>query len=96
MACGTCNGIGAIEDANCIIMMCPNCAGKAMILARSLTRLCTALTVLHWGPTDLADEVRVNERTARRWISGHNPTPESILAWLEDLARYIKDHPPPE
>lgn len=58
-------------------------------------RLCVALTTLHWGPTDLADEVDVNERTARRWIAGQNETPELILAWLETLAAFHADNPAP-
>lgn len=30
MACGTCNGIGAIDDARGAVMMCPACRGVSL------------------------------------------------------------------
>jgi len=59
------------------------------------TRLSNALAVLRWGPTDLADEINVNERTVRRWLVGQNETPEWVLEWLETLAAFHEAHPAP-
>jgi hypothetical protein len=30
MPCGTCNGLGAIDDVNGAVMMCPTCSGQQM------------------------------------------------------------------
>lgn len=58
-------------------------------------RLSAALHTLHWGPTALAEELDVNERTVRRWLSGQNEAPAAVVRWLERLAAFHEAHPPP-
>ena len=60
------------------------------------TRLSIAMLHIGWGATGLAEQVGVNERTVRRWISGDNPPPEPILEWLEGLAAFHQADPPPQ
>lgn len=59
------------------------------------TRLRNALTTMRWGYVALANELRVNERTVRRWVAGRNEPPPDILAWLEEMAAFVESHPPP-
>ncbi len=50
-------------------------------------RLRAALGALDWSQRELARRLAQDERTVRRWIAGEYPTPEPVLAWLEDGAR---------
>lgn len=48
-----------------------------------------------WTILHLAGKLRVDRRTIRRWENGEtNPNPRDI-AWLERLARFHADNPPP-
>ena len=58
-------------------------------------RLNAALDALHWGGVALAAQTGVNDRTARRWISGQNPPPVAILTWVERLAAFHRENPAP-
>lgn len=59
------------------------------------TRLSDALATLHWGPQVASRILDVNERTVRRWLVGQNEPPSDILAWVEQCASFVRDHPPP-
>jgi len=59
------------------------------------SRLSVALSVLRWGPLDVATQCGVNERTVRRWLAGAQEPPERIVGWCECLASFHAAHPPP-
>lgn len=58
-------------------------------------RLSAALTILRWGPSDVAAQCHVNERTVRRWLSGQNDPPEWLVIWVEARATDLLANPPP-
>ena len=59
-------------------------------------RVSTALATLRWGPATLARAIGVNVRTVQRWINGQNPPLMPIVEWLDRLAAFHRDNPPPE
>lgn len=59
------------------------------------TRLHAALTALRWSGRSLAIHIGLNERTVRRWHAGTSPLPPNILQWLERLATFHNQNPPP-
>lgn len=54
------------------------------------------LGLLGWNTPQLALRWRVDDRTIRRWKSGEMSIPPAIAAWVEDLARWLETHPPPD
>lgn len=58
-------------------------------------RIHAALRDIHWSQRAAAWFLRVDERTMRRWAAGEYPMPESSLAWLERVAAFLRDNPPP-
>ena len=54
-----------------------------------------ALYLIGWTQRGLADLLRYDERTVRRWATG-NRIPDDVAAWLEDLATYHQAHQPPD
>ena len=58
-------------------------------------RLRIALAALHWTQRGLAAVLRRDERGVRRWLSGDYEPPADLLAWLETLAAFHRDNPPP-
>ena len=64
-------------------------------IATPATRLRAALASLHWSGRLLAALLRRDSRQVRRWTSGAYDPPEAVLAWLERLAAFHVEHPPP-
>ena len=58
-------------------------------------RLSEILKLMAWGPSALAAEVSVSERTVRRWLTGESPVPPRLHGWLEHHAAYRLAHPAP-
>jgi hypothetical protein len=54
------------------------------------------LEALGWTAGDLARRLNIGDRPATRWLSGKNPTPPNILAWLRLLALHQVEHSLPE
>lgn len=73
----------------------PHLIEVAMGFPADATRLRSALNRLHWSAQTIATLLDVNERTARRWISGQNPAPDNVLTWLERMAAYMDANPAP-
>jgi hypothetical protein len=44
----------------------------------------------------LARAIGVNVRTVQRWINGQNPPLMPIVEWLDRLAAFHRDNPPPQ
>jgi len=59
------------------------------------TRLRAALHALHWTQRGLAAILGQDERRVRRWLAGTYETPGDVLEWLERLAGFHMDNPPP-
>lgn len=53
------------------------------------------LDALDWTQRGLAALLGVDERQVRRWAGGSR-IPEPIAAWLETLAQFHEEHPPPQ
>jgi DNA-binding transcriptional regulator YiaG len=62
---------------------------------RSMT-IAATLARIGWSKQTLAERLRVDERTVRRWATGATHPPERVVAWLDKLAALIDKHPPPE
>ena len=60
------------------------------------TRLNKCLTILRWSNITTASAFDVSPRTVRAWLSGRDPVPEKIAAWLEKMAAFFEDNPVPE
>ena len=65
------------------------------IRADAITRLRHALHALHWTQRGLAAILGQDERRVRRWLAGTYETPRDVLEWLERLAGFHMDNPPP-
>lgn len=52
------------------------------------------LEILGWSRRELARRLDVTESAVRKWEATRKG-PAPILAWLEDLARYVSHRPPP-
>ncbi len=59
-------------------------------------RLEQCLSALWWENSVAAIAFDVSPRTVRAWLSGRDPVPEKIAAWLERMARFHDDNPVPE
>lgn len=55
----------------------------------------TCLTLIGWTNRHVATELTMNERQVRRWIAGED-VPDRVLKWLNVLADYHEQHPPPD
>lgn len=71
------------------------CCGCVIPSSTPKWRLRAALTTLHWSGRCLAAILDRDERTIRRWISGDYEVPGDILAWVEQCAGFVRDHPAP-
>jgi len=58
-------------------------------------RLRAALRALRWPNTALAAETGASIRKVQSWVAGERDCPERVLAWLEGLARHLKENPLP-
>lgn len=58
-------------------------------------RLRRAMDTLRWTMADLADAADTSPSTVRRWINAEYEMPMPLLAWIEDLARYVGARPAP-
>ena len=58
-------------------------------------RLIECLNALCWTTPVFAAEAKVSERAVRRWYAGNQPIPPPIADWLERLAKFHKENPPP-
>lgn len=45
------------------------------------------LDIIGWSIEVMAEKSGVSVRACSRWFSGRNPTPDSILQWLDELAK---------
>ena len=43
----------------------------------------------------LSDMLGRHDRNIRRWSGGTRPVPSNVAQWLDGLARYMEEHPPP-
>ena len=59
-------------------------------------RFRAAFDAAGWSHIALARMLRVNEREVRRWYNGENKPPQRIVEWLERVAAWLADNPPPE
>jgi hypothetical protein len=57
-------------------------------------RFRACLDQVNWTQRGLAALLQADERQVRRWAAGA-AIPEPIAAWLETLARFHEQHPPP-
>jgi ribosome-binding protein aMBF1 (putative translation factor) len=57
-------------------------------------RLRQCLAALAWSQRGLAELIDVDERQVRRWAAGA-VIPPRIAAWVEMLARFHEQNPPP-
>lgn len=48
-------------------------------------RLSTCLAIIRWRAETLAEAADVPSATAMAWLSGHEPVPKRLAAWLEAL-----------
>lgn len=53
------------------------------------------LDIIRWTPSDLAAALEINLRTAQRFASGQNETPDNVLEWLRTLAMAHMAYPLP-
>jgi len=53
------------------------------------------LRALDWSQRSLAALLDVDERQVRRWASGDYGAPDRIAEWLERLAHFHEENPPP-
>lgn len=61
----------------------------------SAQRITSSLRDLGWSSRQLAARARVPPTTAWRWVKGEAAAPESVVAWLEELAGMIRSRPAP-
>lgn len=54
------------------------------------------LDALGWSAKELAALLDIDDRNVRRWASGKLDIPDKLAAWLEDVGKYMEDHPPPD
>jgi len=59
------------------------------------TRLRECLTACGWSQRGLARLLGRQESTVRQWARGTVRIPADAAAWLDGLARYHDQHPPP-
>jgi hypothetical protein len=57
-------------------------------------RFKACLAVLQWSPATLSMVLDMDQRQTRRWGSTA-PVPTAVAAWLETLAAFHEQHPPP-
>ena len=58
-------------------------------------RLSAALRAIRWTAGVLAVELGLSPSTTRNWTLGRQPLPEVILHWVELLAEFHRNVPPP-
>jgi hypothetical protein len=58
-------------------------------------RLSAALRIIRWTAGTLAVELGLSPSTTRNWTLGRQPLPEAILHWVELLAEFHRNVPPP-
>ena len=54
------------------------------------------IEALGWTQRGLAALLGVSHNTVHRWALDQAVIPERYAVWIEDVARFIKQHPPPE
>ena len=54
------------------------------------------LEALGWTQRGFAALLGVSHNTVHRWALDQAVIPERYADWIEDVARFIKQHPPPE
>ena len=59
-------------------------------------RLREVLALLHWSQRGLADTLGCADSLTRGWARGRSVVPDGVAAWLEELAAFQAQHPPPE
>lgn len=59
-------------------------------------RIDRALLELRWSLGTFAEVADVSYATVKKWRNGRYAAPEAVLAWLDDLAAYVRAHPVPE
>jgi hypothetical protein len=59
-------------------------------------RFRACLDALGWSGRGLSALLGVDERQVRRWAKGDYAIPANIAAWLDRLARFHEQNPPPE
>ena len=58
-------------------------------------RLALALKTLRWTYGTLAIELGLSPSTTRNWGLGRQPLPAAVLRWVELLAEFHRNVPPP-
>jgi transcriptional regulator with XRE-family HTH domain len=58
-------------------------------------RLRACLSILGWSQRELANRAGWSEGAIRQWHTGKTLVPFDVGLWLEMLARFHADHPPP-
>ena len=59
------------------------------------TRMREILCTFGLSLRQFADLLDTDGGTMRSWASGRNPIPAPVGIWLELLARFLTNHPPP-
>ena len=59
-------------------------------------RLKEILSALSLSDGQLIRWLSVDDRVFRRWKLGDRIVPDDAEQWLEGLAKYFEDHPPPQ
>jgi hypothetical protein len=58
-------------------------------------RFSKCLMILGWSIYELARRIGEHRNTIRRWVDGKSIVDPSVASWLEELAAFHLDHPPP-
>lgn len=61
----------------------------------TLDRIRECIDIMHWSSRDLGAILKCGEAQVRRWLIGTNPMPYDQAHWLNKMAEWMTDNPPP-
>ena len=54
------------------------------------------LNILEYTTRGIAEVLGRPDRRVRRWSQGIIAIPDEVATWLDGMARYTQEHPPPQ